>query len=241
MHRTPAGTSNRRSSIRCCDWSDRAARCAPPCREESASRDERRCGAWIRGWGEAIGCRRIGGLADARQGASGCTGALRLADCNQLPRVSWVLLAAGLLVSGLCVLCVLCGSFLLLLLLLLLQKQNNHREHREHRAEQSRAEESRAEQSGAGPTEVRQQHERPLRCAPGGVACRAQAPGPPPRAPSLQRLQERHQRRPVRRAEVELAHLGVEVRVRFAAARVERDDVGERALRTVVHVRRREP
>ena len=58
-----------------------------------------------------------------------------LADCSPLPRVSWVLLAAGLLVSGLCVLCVLCGSFLLLL-----EKQNNHREHREHRAEQRRDE-----------------------------------------------------------------------------------------------------
>ena len=51
--------------------------------------------------------------------------ARRLADCNPLPRVSWVLLAAALLVSLLCVLCVLCGSYLLLLLLLLLQKQNN--------------------------------------------------------------------------------------------------------------------
>jgi hypothetical protein len=44
-----------------------------------------------------------------------------------------VLLAAALVVFGLCVLC---GSFLLLL-----QKQNNHREHREHR-------EHRAEKSG---------------------------------------------------------------------------------------------
>jgi membrane protein YqaA with SNARE-associated domain len=84
----------------------------------------------MRGWGEAFDRKRIGGFADARRRTPGRAGALRLADCNQLPRDCWVLLVAGLLVPGLCVLCVLCGSFLLLLLKLL--KQNNHREHREH-------------------------------------------------------------------------------------------------------------
>ena len=81
------------------------------------------------------------------------------------PGGCWVVLVAGLLVVGLCVLCVLCGSFLLLLQK---QEQNNHREHREHRAEQKRA-----GQGGAGRTEVRQQRERQLRCAPGGGARRS--------------------------------------------------------------------
>ena len=54
------------------------------------------------------------------------------------PGGCWVVLVAGLLMVGLCVLCVLCGSFSLLLQKQE-QKQNNHREHREHRAEQKRA------------------------------------------------------------------------------------------------------
>jgi hypothetical protein len=69
--------------------------------------------------------------------------AFRDADCNLLSRDCWVLLAAGLLVSGLCVLCALFGSFLLL------QKQNNHREHREHRAAKSREEQGRADGGAA--------------------------------------------------------------------------------------------
>ena len=96
----------------------------------------------MRGWGEAFDRRQIGGFADARQRASGRTGALRRVDCNQLPRDCRVLRAAGLLLSGLCVLCVLCGCFLLLLLLLLLLKQTTT-ENTES-TEQSREEKSRA-------------------------------------------------------------------------------------------------
>ncbi|MFN6195432.1 MAG: hypothetical protein ACK5BN_16610, partial [Planctomycetota bacterium] len=94
-----------------------------------------------RGWGEADDSRRIGVFAAVPRRDHGSAGVLRLADCNPRQRDSCALLAAGLLVSGLCVLCVLCGSFLLLLLLLLL---NNHREHREHRAEKGRGEQGRA-------------------------------------------------------------------------------------------------
>ncbi|MFN9945679.1 MAG: hypothetical protein ACK56S_02445, partial [Planctomycetota bacterium] len=79
----------------------------------------------------------------------------------------WVLLAAGLLVPGLCALCVLCGSFLLLLLLLLLE-QNNHREHREHRADRTEGGSRTTGNYGAGRTASL----RPRRRVPGGVAFR---------------------------------------------------------------------
>jgi hypothetical protein len=80
--------------------------------QESASRNARRSGAWIRVRGEADDRRRIGGFAKPRRRASGLAGARRLADYNLLHRDSWALLAAGPLRSGLCVLCVLCGSSL---------------------------------------------------------------------------------------------------------------------------------
>jgi hypothetical protein len=88
--------------------------------------------------GESVDAPKLGGELPAAQARF-----LR-ADCKPLPRNGWVLLAAGLLVVGLCGLCVLCGSSLLL------QKQDNHGEHRDHRAEQ---------------TEERQQGDRQLRCA----------------------------------------------------------------------------
>ena len=62
----------------------------------------------MRGRGEADDRRRILGFADARQRASGRTGAPRRADCNQLPRDCWVLHAAccrALAVWSLCALC----------------------------------------------------------------------------------------------------------------------------------------
>jgi hypothetical protein len=73
-----------------------------------------------------------------------------------------VRLAAGLSVSGLCVLCVLCGSFLLLLLLLLLKQTTTENT--------ESTEQSREEKSREGPKEVRQQDERQLRCTAGHAA-----------------------------------------------------------------------
>ena len=86
---------------------------APPRRDEkSMSRNARRAGAWIAVRGEADDRRRIGGFAKARPPVSGREDIQRLADCNPLHRVSWVLIAAGAVVSGLCVLCALRGSSL---------------------------------------------------------------------------------------------------------------------------------
>jgi len=110
--------------------------------------DAHRSGAQIRDWGEADDHRRIGGFAEDRRRASRPAGARRLADCNPRHRLSWVLLAAGPSMPGLCVLCVLCGSSLSQ------QQQQQQNNHREHRAEQ---------------TDGRQQGDRQLRCASGGA------------------------------------------------------------------------
>jgi hypothetical protein len=125
----------------------------PAGHREPASREARRSAAWTAGWGDADDLGRTGGFTNARRRVPGRAVALGLADCNPLHRVSRALLAAGPLLSGLGVLCVLCGSSLSQQQ----QQQNNHRGHRDHRAEQ---------------TEGRQQGDRQLHCASGGVAFR---------------------------------------------------------------------